>query len=194
MHPSAVVGLPCPPRPCGGRSPEYSPRPSRTLGPRRGEVAEWLKAHAWNACMGATPSRVRIPLSPPATLQTLLPYVFRSLNRGYSFCGELKTLQRRRRSARLTRQVRSPTAEAHQRQDGQRVVDCGHGRSTLEEPFGRRPANSRLRTEIIEANLRPLSRRGEGFKSPTAAARKTGARLAGAKAAFAASPAARRNS
>jgi integrase len=30
-----------------------------------GEVAEWLKAHAWNACMRETVSRVRIPLSPP---------------------------------------------------------------------------------------------------------------------------------
>ena len=42
-------------------------------GPRRidhrsladGQVAEWLKAHAWNACIGETLSRVRIPLSPP---------------------------------------------------------------------------------------------------------------------------------
>jgi hypothetical protein len=33
--------------------------------PGRGEVAEWLKAHAWNACIGETLSRVRIPLSPP---------------------------------------------------------------------------------------------------------------------------------
>ena len=31
----------------------------------RGEVAEWLKAHAWNACRLARVSRVRIPLSPP---------------------------------------------------------------------------------------------------------------------------------
>ena len=30
-----------------------------------GEVAEWSKAHAWNACRRATVSRVRIPLSPP---------------------------------------------------------------------------------------------------------------------------------
>ena len=32
---------------------------------RRGEVSEWLKEHAWKACMRATVSRVRIPLSPP---------------------------------------------------------------------------------------------------------------------------------
>jgi hypothetical protein len=31
-----------------------------------GEVAEWLKAHAWKACLGETLTRVRIPLSPPA--------------------------------------------------------------------------------------------------------------------------------
>ena len=30
-----------------------------------GEMAEWLKAHAWKACIGETLSRVRIPLSPP---------------------------------------------------------------------------------------------------------------------------------
>src|SRR5690606_25302912 len=34
---------------------------------RRGEVAEWLKAHAWNACIRETVSRVRIPLSPPVS-------------------------------------------------------------------------------------------------------------------------------
>ena len=31
----------------------------------KGEVAEWLKAHAWKACKRATVSRVRIPFSPP---------------------------------------------------------------------------------------------------------------------------------
>ena len=30
-----------------------------------GEVAEWLKAHAWKACNGATRSQVRILFSPP---------------------------------------------------------------------------------------------------------------------------------
>ena len=30
-----------------------------------GEMAEWLKAHAWKACIRETVSRVRIPLSPP---------------------------------------------------------------------------------------------------------------------------------
>jgi hypothetical protein len=32
-----------------------------------GEVAEWSKAHAWNACMRETVSWVRIPPSPPRT-------------------------------------------------------------------------------------------------------------------------------
>ena len=32
-----------------------------------GEVAEWLKAHAWNACVRETVPWVRIPLSPPAS-------------------------------------------------------------------------------------------------------------------------------
>jgi hypothetical protein len=31
-----------------------------------GEMAEWLKAHAWKACVGETLPRVRIPLSPPS--------------------------------------------------------------------------------------------------------------------------------
>ena len=30
-----------------------------------GEVAEWLKAHAWKACIRATVSQVRILFSPP---------------------------------------------------------------------------------------------------------------------------------
>jgi hypothetical protein len=32
----------------------------------QGEMAEWLKAHAWKACLGETLTWVRIPLSPPA--------------------------------------------------------------------------------------------------------------------------------
>src|SRR3954466_6938899 len=32
---------------------------------QNGEVAEWLKAHAWKACLGETLTRVRIPPSPP---------------------------------------------------------------------------------------------------------------------------------
>lgn len=30
-----------------------------------GEVAEWLKAHAWKVCLGLNLTRVRIPPSPP---------------------------------------------------------------------------------------------------------------------------------
>ena len=33
-----------------------------------GEVAEWLKAHAWKACKGVILSWVRIPFSPPKKL------------------------------------------------------------------------------------------------------------------------------
>src|SRR5580692_10500492 len=32
-----------------------------------GEMAEWLKAHAWKACLGETLTWVRIPLSPPSS-------------------------------------------------------------------------------------------------------------------------------
>ncbi|CAH1653837.1 hypothetical protein CHELA40_10852 [Chelatococcus asaccharovorans] len=49
----------------GDRQGVSGARSAVTLSPRRGEVAEWLKAHAWNACIRATVSRVRIPLSPP---------------------------------------------------------------------------------------------------------------------------------
>ena len=35
--------------------------------PKNGEMAEWLKAHAWKACLGETLTWVRIPLSPPVS-------------------------------------------------------------------------------------------------------------------------------
>jgi hypothetical protein len=38
---------------------------STTRRPWTGEVAEWLKAHAWNACGLERVSWVRIPPSPP---------------------------------------------------------------------------------------------------------------------------------
>src|SRR5262245_22671197 len=37
-----------------------------------GEMAEWLKAHAWKACVRETVPWVRIPLSPPAKFE--VPY------------------------------------------------------------------------------------------------------------------------
>ena len=46
---------------------------TRLIGPDshekiNGEMAEWLKAHAWKACIRAIVSWVRIPLSPPKLL------------------------------------------------------------------------------------------------------------------------------
>src|ERR1700704_5241636 len=38
-------------------------------------MAEWLKAHAWKACLGETLTRVRIPLSPPVQYQSLTEHV-----------------------------------------------------------------------------------------------------------------------
>ena len=38
---------------------------------RHGEVAEWLKAHAWKACIRETVSWVRIPPSPPGSYTDL---------------------------------------------------------------------------------------------------------------------------
>ena len=36
-----------------------------------GEMSEWLKEHAWKACVGETLPRVRIPLSPPISLRSI---------------------------------------------------------------------------------------------------------------------------
>ena len=38
----------------------------------KGEVAEWLKAHAWKACIGVTLSWVRIPFSPPYFVRKMI--------------------------------------------------------------------------------------------------------------------------
>jgi len=42
-----------------------SPPSGKLLIPLAGEMSEWLKEHAWKACVGETLPRVRIPLSPP---------------------------------------------------------------------------------------------------------------------------------
>src|SRR6185436_20005884 len=36
-----------------------------------GEMTEWLKVHAWKACLGETLTWVRIPLSPPTMFSDL---------------------------------------------------------------------------------------------------------------------------
>jgi hypothetical protein len=44
----------------------HAPIKSKEQFPKNaGEMAEWLKAHAWKACLGETLTWVRIPLSPP---------------------------------------------------------------------------------------------------------------------------------
>jgi hypothetical protein len=48
---------------CRSTTVRYSARLRRISA--RGEVAEWLKAHAWKVCVRETVPRVRIPLSPP---------------------------------------------------------------------------------------------------------------------------------
>jgi len=45
-------------------------------------MAEWLKAHAWKACLGETLTRVRIPLSPP--------FIFNNLEWYYSITYRLR--------------------------------------------------------------------------------------------------------
>src|ERR1700677_3844897 len=49
-----------------------------------GEMAEWLKAHAWKACVRETVPWVRIPLSPPARLY--LFSCFNMLNSAFQLC------------------------------------------------------------------------------------------------------------
>src|ERR687889_241443 len=49
---------------------------------RSGEMAEWLKAHAWKACVRETVPWVRIPLSPPALLCRHLRRVYNALAPG----------------------------------------------------------------------------------------------------------------
>src|SRR6266850_2143125 len=39
-------------------------------------MSEWLKEHAWKACVGETLPRVRIPLSPPIKLFYGLDFLF----------------------------------------------------------------------------------------------------------------------
>jgi hypothetical protein len=39
---------------------------------RAGQVAEWLKAHAWKVCIRETVSRVRIPPCPPLNRTNVL--------------------------------------------------------------------------------------------------------------------------
>src|SRR5215469_4993843 len=51
-----------------------------------GEMAEWLKAHAWKACIRETVSRVRIPVSPP---------FFQCIIKGRPICGGEGCLCRR---------------------------------------------------------------------------------------------------
>ena len=40
----------------------------QTVDSKDGEMSEWLKEHAWKACVGETLPWVRIPLSPPYLL------------------------------------------------------------------------------------------------------------------------------
>ena len=49
---------------------------------RYGEMAEWLKAHAWKACVRETVPWVRIPLSPPANLVLRKSWAQRPSNSG----------------------------------------------------------------------------------------------------------------
>src|SRR3979490_2270580 len=45
-----------------------------------GGMAEWLKAHAWKACVRETVPWVRIPLPPPAALTSIFSRTRQDLN------------------------------------------------------------------------------------------------------------------
>src|SRR4051794_35721461 len=56
--------------PSAPENPRKSPdrlreSPLQYISRTQGQVAEWLKAHAWKVCNGESRSRVRIPLCPP---------------------------------------------------------------------------------------------------------------------------------
>src|SRR5215468_2017735 len=53
----------------GARPPLQNP-PCPVMRGASGEMAEWLKAHAWKACVRETVPWVRIPLSPPVNIPT----------------------------------------------------------------------------------------------------------------------------
>ncbi len=40
-------------------------------------MAEWLKAHAWKACIGETLSWVRIPFSPPQIFNLKMAFILK---------------------------------------------------------------------------------------------------------------------
>src|SRR6185503_5640078 len=52
---------------------------SQVVDSKNGEMSEWLKEHAWKACVGETLPRVRIPLSPPIQLIEYVRLIFMSL-------------------------------------------------------------------------------------------------------------------
>src|SRR5690606_18728650 len=70
-----------------------------------GEVAEWLKAHAWNACIRETVSGVRIPLSPPLALRFIL--LIRLQPDCFRYTRLLRTFPRRHKTARHAQALRS---------------------------------------------------------------------------------------
>ena len=48
-------------------------------------MAEWLKAHAWKACIGETLSWVRIPFSPPLIFNLKTAFIQKNLKIENSF-------------------------------------------------------------------------------------------------------------
>src|SRR5215475_14621731 len=61
--------------------------------PRSGGVAEWLKAHAWKACLRETVTWVRIPLPPPISVHSC-SRSFRKSNKICSLVDQLSLLVR----------------------------------------------------------------------------------------------------
>jgi hypothetical protein len=56
-------------RACSHKTDSYKGAPL-TFG--NGKMAEWFKAHAWNACLRESVTRVRIPLFPPFPQKSIL--------------------------------------------------------------------------------------------------------------------------
>lgn len=57
-----------------------------TIAPLCGKVDEWLKSHAWKACIRASVSRVRIPSFPPVKFCIVQAAWFIHIKAACTFC------------------------------------------------------------------------------------------------------------
>src|SRR5579862_9802393 len=90
-----------------------------------GEMAEWLKAHAWKACLGETLTWVRIPLSPPLSYSMSTWHTTKTAALRESVLGHVQTLAR----PRLIKHSRAqrPATTQHSRSREKTIGQLGEG-------------------------------------------------------------------